>query len=100
MSLQEQQNQFSNDIVKLIAYLQGMGYWVTFGESFAETPKCTEMTHAKRLAFDLNLYLDGAYLFANKDYVVAGKYWEKLNKKNRAGVFKHKPMPNHFERAI
>lgn len=100
MSLQEQQSQFASDVAKLINHLHALGYWVTFSEAHAEAPKCTENSHTKRLAIDLNLYLDAKYLYAPRDYIIAGKYWEKLSKQNRAGVFKYKPLPNHFERAV
>lgn len=62
--------------------------------------------HAIRLAWDINFFLNGYYLFSDdskreEDFRLVepiGEYWESLDKDNRWGGRFKKPFdPNHFE---
>lgn len=109
MPLQQQQSKFANDVNKLLKWMFDHGYEVTFGETY-RTKEQAEIyaksgkgiinsLHCKKLAIDLNLFLKGKLLETVADYTPAGKYWESLDKLNRAGCFfKTRPDADHFER--
>ena len=116
MSLVKTQNEFLQDVLKLVQYANEKGYIVTGGELYrikeqqeiyVKTGKSKTMksSHLNRLAIDLNFFTDKLELIQTPDEV--GEYWESLNEKNRWGgswrglikakksTFVDKP---HFER--
>jgi hypothetical protein len=85
-TLHNKQTTFTVLVARLITDLTRKGYLVTFGESYRppETAKLYEdqgrgiqnSLHTKRLAIDLNLFLNGEYLTRTDEYKVAGELWE------------------------
>lgn len=96
MTLGEQQRLFVSLLPKLISYAYGMGYELTLGDGFRD-PRVFGMigepkgygharsAHKNRLAIDLNLFKDGAYLADTAAHTFLGEYWEGLHPLNRWG---------------
>lgn len=110
MSLRTEQEAFLLDIIKLIQFSYTKGFTVTPGEFLRPVEmqeiyvksgrsKTFDSYHLKRLAADLNMFLDGAYICDKKILQEVGDYWESLSPKNSWGgnwnIFKDVP---HFER--
>lgn len=87
MKLSEKQQLFVINVADLIRTLYDRGYNVTFGDAYRDPRvfgkwgekkyySAAESNHKRRLAVDLNLFKDGRYLTATKDYLEAGKIWE------------------------
>ncbi len=111
LSLQKEQMAFTHDVVKLLAYVIGMGWGVTFGEVWRTEAqqkiyvaegksKTMNSYHRKRLAVDLNFYTpEGLLTYKREDLERFGAFWEGLNPLNRwGGNFKSILDTNHFER--
>ena len=113
MSLLSKQATFANNVSLLLAFMFKEGYQVTFGEAY-RTPEqavldykhgigIVDSLHCKRLAIDLMLFKDGAYLSDTEAYKSFGEYWATLNPLNRWGGTFHdshgnkKPDGDHFE---
>jgi hypothetical protein len=65
MSLRQKQSKFALMVAELIQYAYEQGYEITLGHAY----RCSDCSvghkkslHKKRLAIDLNLFKDGAYL--------------------------------------
>ena len=95
MSLREEQSYFAKDVEKLLAFIHGLGFDVTFGEVLRTEEqqalyisqgksKTSNSMHLKKCAIDLNIFRDGI-LMAGKDLQEFGYYWQSLNEKNRWG---------------
>lgn len=95
MSLREEQSYFAKDVQKLLEFIHGLGFDVTFGEVLRTEEqqalyisqgksKTSNSMHLKKCAIDLNIFRDGI-LMAGKDLKDFGTYWESLNEKNRWG---------------
>lgn len=108
MELWKKQALFTRNIVDLITHIDGLGYFVTFGEVYRTNDQAriyamqgkgiVDSLHCKRLAIDLNVFdKSGRLLTHSDDYVPFGTYWEKLNPLNRAGVFFKRVDSCHFE---
>jgi hypothetical protein len=108
MTLREKQSQFARDVANLIQFAYAEGYEVTFAEAY-RPPELAELyaqqgrgirnsQHTKRLAIDLNLFLDGKYLTDSDDYRLLGCYWKSLRPENRWGGDFRRKDGNHFER--
>ena len=64
-----------------------------------KTPHLKTGQHPKRLAIDLNLFVDGEYITGHHDrFDDLGIFWEGLNIRNRWGGNFKKLDYNHFER--
>jgi hypothetical protein len=108
MTLREKQSQFARDVANLIQFAYAEGYEVTFAEAY-RPPELAELyaqqgrgirnsQHTKRLAIDLNLFLDGKYLRSSESHRILGAYWKSLRPENRwGGDFKRKDG-GHYER--
>jgi hypothetical protein len=81
MSLGSDQKQFTFLISKLIQWAYDRGYEITCGDFWAEDGHSKDSFHYKRLAADLNLFMDGTYLKDTKDHEPLGMYWKSLNPK-------------------
>jgi hypothetical protein len=106
----KEQFAFLLDLCKLVAYAAERGFSITMGEAF-RTPeqqaiyvqtgrsKTLNSYHLKRLAQDLNFFLDGTLCYDREKLQPLGDYWESLDPKNswggNWGSFKDLP---HFER--
>ena len=95
MGLGSQQREFANAIGKLLVFIYSKeGYGVTFGDAWAKTGHSKTSFHYKRLAIDLNLFLDGVWLQKTEDHTIFGEYWESLGG-TWGGRFKRKDG-NHY----
>jgi hypothetical protein len=95
VTLRERQEIFALNVAKLIQFIYAEGRTCTFGEVF-RTDEQAELyakrgigtvtsLHCKRLAIDLNIFLNGKYLKDTKDYEFAGNYWYTLHPDNTWG---------------
>jgi len=74
-TLQQKQARFVRMVGHLIAQSSVMGYDVTFGDAYREgDPRC----HGKRLAIDLNLFIDGEYKKCTEAHRPLGEFWESM----------------------
>jgi hypothetical protein len=112
MTLGKKQRYFTKLVGNLILWAYKNGYELTFGETY-RTPEQAALNaksgkgisrslHIQRLAVDLNLFIDGAYMTKSEDYKPLGDYWKSLDPLCRwGGDFKDgagrpKPDGNHF----
>lgn len=82
MTLREKQSKFLIMVAQLIMYASMFdGYALTLGDGY-RSPKVTyghpNSLHRKRLAVDLNLFIDGVYQRTPAAYEPLGSYWKKL----------------------
>ena len=110
MSLSDQQFEFLKDVVVLILFAIRKGFKVTGGELWRPKEmqkiyldkgksKVKYSQHQKRLAIDLNFFLNGKLTYKKKTLSEIGKFWESLNSKNRwGGNFKGFVDTTHWER--
>ena len=89
MTLREKQSLFVRLVARLIDKATELGYDLTFGEAW-RTPEQAALNkktgkgianslHIDRLAVDLNLFRDGAFLAGTEDHRVLGEWWESLS---------------------
>lgn len=114
MTLGDKQRLFTLLVSQLIDHAyHNMGYELTFGEAY-RTPEQAAINaskgigiknsvHTKRLAVDLNLFLDTSpdkdddiYQTNSEAYKELGQYWKTLHPLCRWGGDFHKPDGNHF----
>lgn len=81
MTLGEHQKKFAMMVADLLFEANDMGYSVRLGHvlrcSDCKTGKKNSL-HKKKLAIDLNLFLDGVYLTRTEDHQPLGEYWESI----------------------
>ena len=76
-------------VAKLILYVYGEGFELTWGEAY-RTPQqaqwdaqhgtgIAQSVHCDRLAVDLQLFKDGVYLTDPEEYKFMGDYWKQLD---------------------
>lgn len=112
MSLVAEQAAFLKDVCLLLAKCEALGFVVTGGELFRTAEqqaiyvrtgrsKTMNSNHLRRLAIDLNFFLDGKLIYDRKVLQPIGDFWETLNPQNSWGgnwkSFKDVP---HFERHV
>ena len=97
MSLSDEQFEFLQDIALLIQFASRRGYKITAGEMYrtedqqriyyeAGRSMTMDSQHRKRLAFDINLFIDGKPVWTMRpEWKELGDFWKSLNKKNRWG---------------
>lgn len=96
MTLRESQSLFAQLVPLLIQYAYTLGYEITLGNTTAKT-KTRTSNHPKRLAIDLNLFVDGKYQRSTAAHGPLGAFWEALHPRCRwGGRFKPKDG-NHYE---
>lgn len=109
MSLGEKQRRFVELVGRLIAWCYANGYELTFGECY-RTPEQAALNaksgagisnslHAKRLAIDVNLFVNGIYRQESDAYKPLGDYWKTLDPDAAWGGDFSKPDGNHFSLA-
>lgn len=88
MSLRIKQSRFTKMVADLIAHAYDEGYELTFGDAYRD-PRLhgamgikmgygsADSFHKKRLAIDLNLFKDGAFLEGTEAHRELGEWWEK-----------------------
>ncbi|MGQ5792604.1 M15 family metallopeptidase [Serratia sp. IR-2025] len=105
MTLSEKQQLFTKLIAQLILWADEKGYRLTFGEAY-RTPEQAALNakkgsgirnslHTKRLAVDLNLFINGQYQTNSAAYLPMGEYWESIGG-SWGGRFRDRPDGNHF----
>ena len=75
MSLRDQQIEFVLKVAELIQWAYAQGYTLSFGDAWAKSGHKEGSFHYKRLAIDLNLFLEGKYLDDTDFYRPLGAYW-------------------------
>jgi len=107
MTLREFQSVFLRNVASLITWAFENGYELTGGELLRTKEqqeiyvnkglsKTMNSQHLKKLAIDLNLFIDGIYQTDNEAYKQLAEYWESLHPNNVAGYFWGWDA-NHFE---
>jgi hypothetical protein len=111
-SLVQHQWEFLRDVAKLIWFCEQKGYVVTGGELWRSPEQQTiyfkegksktmASNHLRRLAIDLNFFIDGKPITVVSEIEDAGNYWESLSPLNRwGGHFKTFKDGPHFERNV
>jgi hypothetical protein len=88
MSLNKIQWDFTKCVARLLLRMEEDGYDVSFGDAYRD-PRAPyghpNSAHKKRLAIDLNLFKDGAYLSLTEDHAEFGEYWKTLHPLARWG---------------
>ena len=79
MTLRQKQSLFARCMAQLIIEMYARGYEVTLAESYRRKGVgWAKSLHRKRLAQDLNLFLNGRYLTSTKAHEQFGIWWERL----------------------
>ena len=76
--LRRKQSKFVHMTALLILHAEQLGYELTFGDAWAKDRHKAGSFHYKRLAIDLNLFLDGVYLTDTESHTPLGRYWESI----------------------
>jgi len=111
--LVEEQIKFAEDVAKLLLCVSEMcGYSVTLGEAYRTKEQqklyiangrsqTMNSMHLKRLAIDLNLFVDGNLTWDIEEYRILGEYWESLSEENVwGGSWKNFKDVPHFQRTF
>ena len=110
LKLSDHQWLFLQDLALLILYCREHRHKVTGGEllrtlyqqlEYLRTgkTKTKRSWHLKKMAIDLNFFIDGKLTYDKKKLQNIGQYWEDLSPYNRwGGNFKTFLDTNHFER--
>lgn len=106
MNLSQKQQLFARYVGMLLAWIYRHGYAVTFGDAYRSPEQAAanaasgkgiaNSLHTKRLAVDLNLFINGEYVTNSDAYKPLGEYWKNLDPLNRWGGDFRKPDGNHF----
>lgn len=108
MKLSEKQRLFANLLGQFLTWIYAeTNYAVTMGECY-RTPEMAEIyakqgkgikdsLHCKRLAVDLNLFIDGVYKTDTEGYKTLGDKWKSLHPDCRWGGDFSRPDGNHME---
>ena len=78
MTLRQQQSKFASMVASLIQFAYKQGYEITFGDAWAHDGHRKGSFHYKRLAIDLNLFLNGRYLSSTESHRTLGEFWESI----------------------
>jgi hypothetical protein len=87
------QEQFSRDLADLIQYADSLGYNIRMGEVYRTREqqvwylnhglsKTMNSWHRKKLAVDINLFLNGRYLSDGDAYAILGRFWQSKNEEH------------------
>lgn len=109
MTLAEKQQAFALLVGMLICETYSRGWALTFGETYRSPEEAARLAkaglgikqslHTKRLAIDLNLFIDGKYQTDSAAYEPLGEWWEAQSTEHIVcawgGRFS-RPDGNHF----
>ena len=101
MTLGETQREFVKDIGLLIVWAYTNGYELTFGDAWGSQKDNRHMpdsNHYRRLAIDLNLFIDKVYQPSTQAHRPLGIFWKSLREENRWGGDFLKQDGNHYSR--
>ncbi len=104
-TLGQKQQRFALMVGRLIVWISAKpGYGVTFGDAYRSPQQAAENAkagtgianslHTQRLAVDLNLFINNAWMTDHASYLPLGEYWEQ-NGGSWGGRFK-KDDADHF----
>ena len=82
MKLGDKQRLFARLVAKLLQRIHNSGHEVTFGAALRSTEEAKRLgfeksLHCSKLAIDLNLFFEGAYLTSTKAHEPFGVWWEQ-----------------------
>lgn len=108
MTLGQAQRAFARHLGTLLTWLHGQGYEVTLGDAYRSAEEAARLAalgvgvldspHRRRLAIDLNLFVEGVYQTATEAYTPLGAFWETLDARCVwGGRFTTRRDGNHFE---
>ena len=109
MTLGQKQRLFTQRVGLLIGWAYDHGYELTFGDAYRSPEQAAALAsqgkgiarsnHTRRLAVDLNLFINGEYRTSSEDYAALGSFWKSLSTPEAecawGGDFS-KPDGNHF----
>jgi hypothetical protein len=102
------QRKFTRLLAQLVTWAYQHGYELTLGDAYRSAEEAKRLAdlglgiidspHRRRLAVDLNLFVNGRYMSDTKDHEPLGVYWESLDPSCVwGGRFKSRPDGNHYE---
>jgi len=77
MKRSEKQRLFLKTFMELMLWAHDQGYEFTFGDANAKTGHIAGSFHYKRLAIDVNLFINGEYQTTTEAHKPIGEEWEK-----------------------
>lgn len=81
MTKLETQQRFAEMVPRLIDKAISMGFAITLGDAYRD-PRVpygkANSLHKHRLALDINLFRDGAYLSSTEEHRLLGEWWESI----------------------
>jgi hypothetical protein len=107
-TLRQKQNLFAGMVARLILKAQEMKFEVSLGECY-RTPEQAFLNaqagtgihnslHSLRLAIDINLFRNGAWLIGSDDHRALGEWWESQDPAARWGANSSaRQEGNHYE---
>ena len=78
MSMSQDQRDFGAALGAFLIWLYREGYEVTLGDAYATSGHSEHSFHYKRLAIDLNLFIDGVYQTSTEAHRPLGEQWKKM----------------------
>lgn len=100
------QEEFAQNVAKLIQKAAELGYGVTFGDAYRSPQQAaanaasgsgiTNSLHCERLAVDLNLFKDGVYITDDHGHRELGAWWKTIGPHYRWGGDFTKRDYNHY----
>lgn len=107
MTLGQKQRLFTRLVAKLIEFAYSQGYELSLGDAYRDPRVHGDMgvkksysapnsSHKERLAIDLNLFEDGAYLTTTEAHKPLGEYWKSLHADCRWGGDFKNADGNHY----
>ena len=106
MTLGEKQRLFTRYVGMLITWSYKNGYSLTWGDAYRSPEQAAanaatgsgivNSLHCKRLAVDLNLFIDGTYITNSDAYKPLGDYWKSLDPLCRWGGRFARSDGNHY----
>ena len=109
MTLRQKQSLFVELVAYLFTWTYQNGYELTLAEAY-RTPEqarrnaaagtgIASSLHCQRLAIDLNLFRDGAYMTSTEAHMPLGTYWKSLDSLCRWGGDFRRRDGNHYSLA-
>jgi hypothetical protein len=91
---------------KLLVFAHGRGFQLTLGEAMRSPEEAARLAtlnkgirnsaHTRRLAIDLNLFIDGQYKSDSEAHRPLGEFWEDLDLRCRWGGRFTRKDGNHY----
>lgn len=104
LSLRQKQALFVRLVGKLIEHAYSLGFELTFGEAYRSPEEALRLSklgvgiknsnHTRRLAIDLNLFINGEYQAHGEAHRPLGEWWENQHDLCRSGI--RFGDPNHY----